>query len=329
MKPKNWSQYIVAGTVIGCSLVLLAALTIAISGERWGTRGRKLDIEFKDATGIKLHSAVRYAGAVAGTVVAIRYLDPAERDQPDRRDFAVRATIRLNEGVPPLPSDIRAGISSETILGEKFVALSAGSPDVAPLPDGAVIQGQSLSGIENLSQSLEKTATAATELLQQLNKDYPDLILHLTRLLASGETLLSTTTNLVNDARAAVADVRSAVQRLDQTVTDLGPDAGIFLTEAASATTNLNQTIDHTRAIAADVHVFLTNQFLANLDQNMRTLTNVLARTEITMEYAKILAARLAEKPSRLIWQMRTNPVPSEQAIRETLPAATPLNNRD
>jgi hypothetical protein len=53
----------------------------------------------------------------------------------------------------------------------------------------------------------------------------------------------------------------------------------------------------------------------------MRTLTNVLARTEITMAYAKILAARLAEKPSRFIWQMRANPVPSEAEIRTNAPA--------
>ena len=69
---------------------------------------------------------------------------------------------------------------------------------------------------------------------------------------------------------------------------------------------------------------FLTNQFLANLDQNMRSLTSLLARTEITMEYAKLLAARLAEKPSRVIWQMRPNSVPTEAEIRKTLPAPTP-----
>ena len=46
MKTKNWSQYIIAITVIGCSLILLAALTVAISGQPWGTHGRKLEVEF-------------------------------------------------------------------------------------------------------------------------------------------------------------------------------------------------------------------------------------------------------------------------------------------
>jgi phospholipid/cholesterol/gamma-HCH transport system substrate-binding protein len=321
MKSKNSSQYIIALSVIGCSLILLAALTVAITGQRWGTYGRKLEIEFTDATGIKLHSSVRYAGAVAGSVVAIRYLTAAERGQPGKRDLAVRVMVRLNRGVPALPSDIKASISSETILGEKFVALSAGSPGVTPLPEGAIIQGQSLSGIEGLTQTLQETAATATEILQKFRGDYPELMANLNRLLASGDTLLTTATNLIDDARTAVADVRGTLRQVNQTVADVRPQVSNLLAETTSAVTNLNPTLDNTRGITADLHEFLTNQFLANLDQNMRNLTSVLARTEITMEYAKILAARLAEKPSRVIWQMRTNPVPSEAEIRKTMPA--------
>ena len=321
MKSKNWSHYVIALSVIGCSLILLAALTIAITGQRWGTYGRKLEVEFKDATGIKLHSSVRYAGAVAGSVVAIRYLKPAERQQPGKRDLAIRVTLRLNRDVPTLPADIKVGISSETILGEKFVALTAGSPDAAPLPDGAVIQGESLSGFEGLTKTLEETAASATEMLEKFKGDYPELKTNLNRLLVSGDTLLTTATNLINDARTAVADVRGSLRRVDETIAGWRPQVSTLLAEATSTVTNVNPTLDNTRVITAELHEFLTNQFLANLDQNMRNLTSVLARTEVTMEYAKILAARLAEKPSRLIWQMRTTPVPSEAEIRKTLPA--------
>lgn len=320
MKSKNWSQYIIAITVIGCSLILLAALTVAISGNRWGTHGRKLEIEFKDATGIKLHSSARYAGAVAGSVVAIRYLKPAEREQPGKRDLAVRVTIRLEKGVPALPSDIKASISSETILGEKFVALSAGSPGVEPLAEGAIIQGQSLSGIEGLFQTLEKTLAPATEILQKFNGDYPELKTNLNRVLISGDTLLTIVTNLINDAQGAMADASVALSNVNQTIAGLRPQVSNLLAEATSTVTNLNPTIDNTRAITAEVREFLTNQFLANLDQTMRNLTSAVARVEVTAEYVSILAARLAEKPSRVIWQLRTNPVPTEAEIRKTLP---------
>jgi len=230
--------------------------------------------------------------------------------------------------VPALPSDTKASISSETMLGEKFVALSAGSPGVKPLLEGAVIEGESMSGIEELTQALGKTAAVATEILKKLNGDYPELKTNLNRLLNSGDTLLTTATNLVSDAQTAVGDVRATLRQLGDTVAGVRPQISNLLTGASSVATNLNGTIDNTRFITADVQAFLTNGFLANLDQNMRNLTGVLARTEITMEYAKILAARLAEKPSRLIWQMRTNPVPSEAEIRKTSPVTNKVKSK-
>ena len=323
MKSRNGPQYVIALTVMVCSGVLLAAMTFALSGYHWGTRGRGLEVDFRDATGIKLHSGVRYAGAVAGTVVHIRYLKPAERTQAGR-DFAVRVSVRLDEGVPPLPSDVRAGISSETILGEKFVALSAGTPDAPPLADGAIIPGQSLAGIENLTDTLGTTAATATELLQRINRDYPGLKTNLTHLLGIGETVLSSGTNLIADAQGAITDIRGALKHVDQTITGLAPGATNLLAEATAATTNLSRTIGHAQAIAAQVREFLTNQFLVNLDQNLKHLTNVLAQVEVASEYAKILAERLAEKPSRLIWQMRTKKVPTEAEIRRRSPVASP-----
>ena len=69
---KNASDYLVALSVIVCSLVLLAALTYALGGWRPSNRGHTLEVDFVDVTGVKLHSDVRYAGAHAGTVTNIR-----------------------------------------------------------------------------------------------------------------------------------------------------------------------------------------------------------------------------------------------------------------
>lgn len=329
MKSKNWSLYIIALSVIGCSLILLAALTMALSGYHWGARGRVLEVEFADVTGIKLHSSVRYAGAVAGTVVGIRYLKKEERAQAGARDKAVRVVIRLNDEVPPLPSDIKASLSSETMLGEKFVALSAGTPDAKPLSDGAVIPGLSLSSIDTLAAALEQTAGAATELLRKFNADYPSLKTNLTQLLTNGDAFLSAGNQLVSEAQGAVTDVRGTLKRMDAGVTGVIPEASNLLVQATAVATNLNRTVENTRMITVQVQQFLTNQFLTNLDQNMKNLTNVLARLEIATEYAKILAAKLAEKPSRLIWQVRTNKLPSEEEIRQSKPVkASPKSSK-
>src|SRR5205814_6914213 len=64
-----------------------------------------LQINYEDVTGIKVHSELRYAGAPAGRVIAMRHLTAKERESsPNKRD-AVRVTVSLDDAIPPLPAD--------------------------------------------------------------------------------------------------------------------------------------------------------------------------------------------------------------------------------
>src|SRR3984893_339556 len=119
---KNFSDYVVALSVIACSVILLAALTMALSGFRLKKPTRTLQIDFEDVTGVKLHSEVRYAGAPAGRVIAMRHLSAAERSKSANTRDAVRVTVTLDDAIPHLPIDISATLSADTLLAPKFVA---------------------------------------------------------------------------------------------------------------------------------------------------------------------------------------------------------------
>src|SRR5256886_16849768 len=114
---KNLSDYFVALSVILCSVVLLAALTFALSGYRLKKPSRTLQIQYEDVTGIKIHSEVRYAGAPAGRVIAMRDLTPAERTKSAHKKDAVRGTVQHGDGIPPLPVDVIAKLCAGTLLG--------------------------------------------------------------------------------------------------------------------------------------------------------------------------------------------------------------------
>ena len=85
---RNLSDYFVALFVIVCSVVLLGALTFALSGRQLKKPTRTLQINYEDVTGIKVNSEVRYAGAPAGRVIAMRHLTAqgarSERKQEGR-----------------------------------------------------------------------------------------------------------------------------------------------------------------------------------------------------------------------------------------------------
>src|SRR6202040_4438883 len=98
---RNVSDYFVALFVIACSIVLLAALTFALSGYRLKKVTRTLRINYEDVTGIKVNSEVRYAGAPAGRVIAMRHLTAKEREVSPNKKDSVRVTISLGDGIPP------------------------------------------------------------------------------------------------------------------------------------------------------------------------------------------------------------------------------------
>ena len=166
---RNLSDYIVAISVILCSLVLLGALTFALSGYRLKKPKRTLQINYEDVTGINVHSEVRYAGAPAGRVIAMRHLTAKERESSTNKKDAVRVTISLDDGIPPLPTDITATLSSDTLLAPKFVALSAGTPGGATLANNAAIEGHPAYGIEQITAAAGPLFENANRLLDNLN----------------------------------------------------------------------------------------------------------------------------------------------------------------
>src|SRR5204863_5860875 len=172
---RNLSDYIVAISVIACSIVLLGALTIALSGFRLKKPARTLQINYEDVTGIKLHSEVRYAGAPAGRVIAIRHLTAAERAASANKKDAVRITINLDENIPALPADVAATLSSDTLLAPKFVALSAGTPGGKTLANNSAIEGHPAYGIEQITAAAGPLFENANKLLDNLNLTVTDL----------------------------------------------------------------------------------------------------------------------------------------------------------
>src|SRR6267378_837061 len=172
---RNLSDYLVALFVIACSVILLAALTFALSGYRLKKPTRTLQINYEDVTGIKVNSEVRYAGAPAGRVIAMRHLTAQEREASANKKDAVRVTVSLDEGIPPLPTDVTATLSSDTMLSPKFVALSAGTPGGKTLANNASIEGHPAYGLEQITAAAGPLFDNANKLLNNLDGTVADL----------------------------------------------------------------------------------------------------------------------------------------------------------
>ena len=291
---RNLSDYFVALFVIACSIVLLAALTFALSGYRLKKPTRTLQINYEDVTGIKVNSEVRYAGAPAGRVIAMRHLTAQEREASANKRDAVRVTVSLDEGIPPLPTDVSATLSSDTLLSPKFVALSAGTPGGETLANNAAIEGHPAYGLEQIT-------AAAGPLFENANKLLSDLSV--------------TVTGLKKD--------------LDQFTPKLGPLADSLKTDVD----NLQNVITNLDGVAKGADTFLStgNTFIKSTDkqlqEQLKQLHVTLLNLKVVTTYAKALVETLAEKPNRVIFSGKPAKLTPESEILKSskpVPARKP-----
>ena len=291
---RSLSDYLVALFVIACSIVLLAALTFALSGYRLKKPKRVLQINYEDVTGVKVNSEVRYAGAPAGRVLAMRHLSAKEREASANKRDAVRVTVSLDEGIPPLPTDVSATLSSDTLLSPKFVALSAGTPGGQTLPNNAEIEGHP-------SYGLEQITAAAGPLFDNANK-------------------------LIDNLNVTVIGLK---KDLDQFMPKLGPLADSLKTDVD----NLQNVLKNVESMAkdadkvfgsADLFVKSTDK---QLQEQLKQLHVTLLNLKVVTTYAKELVETLAQKPNRIIFSGKPAIlIPESEILKSSkpLPARKP-----
>jgi len=291
---KNLSDYIVAISVIACSVVLLGALTFALSGFRLRKATRTLQIRYEDVTGVKIHSEVRYAGAPAGRVIAMRHLTAEERARLTNKKDAVVITVELNADVPPLPTDVTATLSADSLLAPKFVALSAGTPGAKTLANNSAIEGHPAYGIEQIT-------AAAGPLFENANK-------------------------LLDNLNLTVSDLKGD---LDGFMPKLGPIADslkIDLDNLQNVVKNLDSVAKDADALFGTAGTFITTTD-KSLQEQMKELHVILLNLKVATTHAKALVESLAEKPNRVIFSGKAAKLtPEEEIIKSNkpLPAKKP-----
>jgi len=298
---RNLSDYIVALSVIVCSAILLAALTFALSGYRLKKPARTLQIDYEDVTGVKVHSEVRYAGAPAGRVIGMRHLSAGQRDSAANKRNAVRVIISLDDNIPPLPADVTATLSSDTLLAPKFVALSAGTPGGETLANNATIEGHPSYGIEQITAAAGPLFDNANKLIDNLNR---------------------------------------TVSNVDGTVTSVKTELGEFLPKFSPLLDSVKTDMDELKKIIVGLDTVEKNanslfdtagKFVGNTDKQlqdqMKELRVILLNLKVVTTHAKAITEALGEKPNRLIFSGKAKTLTPEAEIlksQKPLPAKQP-----
>ena len=133
----------IAEVLTGAAVLLAAAgflgFAVAHSGRTAGT-GYDLTAKFDHIDGLNVGADVRIAGVKVGTVGSQR-IDPT--------NYLAVVTLKVADGIE-IPKDTSAEITSESLLGGKYLSLTPGADSVMLKPGQAITITQSAVSLEQL-----------------------------------------------------------------------------------------------------------------------------------------------------------------------------------
>jgi phospholipid/cholesterol/gamma-HCH transport system substrate-binding protein len=336
-RPSYFSDYLIALVVIACTVVLLGALAMTLTGFRLGKATRVLHLDFPDVAGIHQHSQVRYAGAPAGAVVSVRHLTAEERLRSVNSANAVRVTVALGDDVPPIPADVTAALGADTLLSEKFIGLSAGTAGGPLLADGAVLQGIAQPTFDDLVRGGADVFATLNKMMPEVKARMDELLPKLAAisdaggkvaddakaLFAKASTLMDNLVALSNSGKALIDgdakklmghanvvadDAKDLIGRANKLLKDHEADLNKALDQ-------LPEVLDHLDNLLGRTQGMLTSNE-KELNATIRDLRVVMQDMRVTSVHAKKVMATLAGgRPSRLVWVKDDEPQPTDAEI--------------
>jgi len=138
------------GIFVVLALVMLGAAVFLIGNKQFlFRRTYRLNANFENAAGLANGAGVRVAGIQKGTVKRI--------DLPGSPEGQVLVEMNLDETTRPvIKKDSIASISSEGLVGDRYVEISMGSEKAQPVQEGDTIQGEPALQIADLMKKADQ-----------------------------------------------------------------------------------------------------------------------------------------------------------------------------
>ena len=243
------NRSLMVGAFVTAGLALFTTGLFVI-GNRHEAFARHIELytEFSNVAGIAQGAKVQVAGMDAGQVLEVQI--------PDSPPAKFKVKVRINEKLRGLVrTDSVATIGTEGVVGNRFVAISAGSPNAPPAAADAT-----LSGIEptDISALLDQAKGAI--------KNIDTTVLNANKLVTNADGLI---TSLGGNLNSTVNEVKTTVSNANELVTGLQQGrgtAGMLLrdetlaeqvrqavTNAQSATSELKGAAANAGALVSDL----------------------------------------------------------------------------
>jgi ABC-type transporter Mla subunit MlaD len=200
-------------------------------------------------------------------------------------------------------------------MGEKFIALAAGSPDAPELANGSIIQGEAMVTFDQVAKSAVDVTENLNAVLARLTVDYGQLVSEIHDVIGQGGAVLG-------DGRQLLSRLDSTAEKLDHIVARIKDDypgwaaqLDAVLKDGGALVRDSRATMGKVNAVIESADHLITSSG-PKISELLSQLQVVAQNLKVVSTYGKALTANLGEKPSRLIWGGRNKfALPSEKEI--------------
>ncbi len=156
MRPKNWEIELKVGVFVSAGVILLMVAILLIGGQQsFLSRTSNYNVFFKGVDGLVTGAKVAIGGLQVGTVNSVDF---------DAKSREVKVELKIEQKYQEyIREDSRVEISTQGMLGDKYITVSAGSPESKIVEEGATLERQS--GAADLGRFLSRS----DELMGTLN----------------------------------------------------------------------------------------------------------------------------------------------------------------
>lgn len=250
MKREMIGTEIKVGIFVTIVIIVLAYMTFTVGEFRiFKPKGFKVYVYFESIAGVDEKSKVKVAGVEAGRIEKIEIVEGK-----------AKLTMRIQPGIV-LRKDCRASVKGVGLLGEKYLAITPGSPDQPVLKEGDTITHViQIADLDRLLTQLSLAAEDISNLMKSVNevvgseegkkkmketlsniRDITEGVSRIvetndkriTKILANLEDLTLSVNDLVNENKRSISKTVSNFQEFSDSLKTKGPELVENLNKAA------------------------------------------------------------------------------------------------
>jgi phospholipid/cholesterol/gamma-HCH transport system substrate-binding protein len=330
------------GALVLFAVALLVAFVVILGDFSW-QKGYVVYVDYDNAAGLKPGADVAISGIKCGRVERIDFLGGEHDPEVNRRVFVRVKLVLEEERASAVRTDSEFYITTQGVLGEKYIEILTKSLEQPQVTVDAKIRGVDPPRMELLLARASKLLNDMAELLGRDDVPIGDLIRNTNSLVKHGDEILvenrESFGNIVknvevvtddakgvtaglktgiddgSDIRAALSNTRSMTGKLDRRINPLADKAERTLASAESLTTNLDEMVSGKRpeieGTIDNVHAATTD--LRETSADVRTMVadvesgrgslGALLKDEEIYDDLKETLRELKRRPWKMIWK--------------------------